>query len=124
MEPGSGNLKTRTILGILLSLILPMLTTSSHSQGVRKIEIVAKRYQFTPNEITLRKGEPVVLVLRSEDVKHSLSVKDLNLAADITNGRSTELNVTPQKSGDFVGKCGHFCGSGHGRMQLIIHVTG
>ncbi len=41
----------------------------SHAQDPpNRIEIVAKRWEFTPSEITLKKGEPVILVLTSKDV--------------------------------------------------------
>lgn len=115
--------KTQTTFVIVVALLLPVLSTASQSQDARHIQIVAKRFDFTPNQVTLKKGEPVVLVFQSEDVTHSIVVKELNLAADIHKGRPTELRVTPQTPGTFIGKCGHFCGSGHGHMQLLIHVT-
>ena len=36
------------------------------------IEVTAKRFSFDPGDLTLKKGEPVVLVLRSVDVAHGL----------------------------------------------------
>jgi cytochrome c oxidase subunit 2 len=33
----------------------------------RRIEISAKKFSYSPNEITLKKDEPVVLVFHSED---------------------------------------------------------
>ena len=49
----------------------------------RRIEIAAKRFTYTPAEITLRKGEPVVLVLHSEDVAHGIKFAELNLKTEI-----------------------------------------
>jgi cytochrome c oxidase subunit 2 len=89
----------------------------------RRIEVVAKRFAYEPAEITLKKGEPVVLVLRSEDVAHGLKFKELNLQTDIGKGGTSELAFTPRQTGDFVGHCSHFCGSGHGAMILTLHVT-
>lgn len=89
----------------------------------RRIEIVAKRFSFAPAEITLKKGEPVVLVLHSEDVPHGLKFSELNLETEIGKGAASELAFTPNVTGDFVSHCSRFCGSGHGSMILTLHVT-
>lgn len=89
----------------------------------RRIEITAKRFAFEPAEITLKKGEPVVLVLKSADVAHGLRFRELNLNIKIDKGGTAELPFTPEKTGDFIGHCSVFCGSGHGAMALTLHVT-
>jgi cytochrome c oxidase subunit II len=89
----------------------------------RRIEIVAKRFGFSPAEVTIKKGEPVVLVLQSEDVAHGLKFTELDVQADIAKGEKREIAFTPAKAGDFVGHCSHFCGAGHGSMALTLHVT-
>jgi cytochrome c oxidase subunit 2 len=89
----------------------------------RRIDITAKRFAYTPSEITLKKGEPVVLVLTTEDVTHGLKFKELNLNTKIEKGKPSQLAFTPDKVGDFVGHCSVFCGSGHGSMTLKLHVT-
>jgi cytochrome c oxidase subunit 2 len=89
----------------------------------RRIDINAKRFQYTPHEITLKKGEPVVLVFHSQDVAHGFKLAEFSLKADIPKNGTTEVSFTPDKTGDFVGHCAHFCGSGHGEMTLTIHVV-
>ena len=89
----------------------------------RRIEVVAKRFAYVPAEITLKKGEPVVLVLQSDDVTHGVKFPELNLQTEIRKGAASELSFTPTKTGDFVGHCSRFCGSGHGSMVLTLHVT-
>ncbi len=84
---------------------------------------MAKRFTYTPSEITLKKGQPVILVLHSADVAHGLKFAELNLKTDIDKGATSELPFTPDKVGDFVGHCSHFCGAGHGSMTLTLHVT-
>ena len=73
------------------------------------IEIHAKRFSFTPAEITITKGEPVTLALSSDDVT-------------ITKGKITRVDVTPQQAGTFKGQCGHFCGVGHASMVFSVQV--
>jgi cytochrome c oxidase subunit II len=89
----------------------------------RRIEITAKQFTFEPSEITVKKGEPVVLVIKSADVAHGLRFRDLNLNVKVDKGGTAELPFTPDKTGDFVGHCSVFCGSGHGEMALTMHVV-
>jgi cytochrome c oxidase subunit 2 len=89
----------------------------------RRIEVTAKKFGFTPGELTLKKGEPVVLVLKSEDVAHGIRIKELGIDLKATKGQTSEFTFTPDKTGDFVGHCSLFCGRGHGSMNLTIHVV-
>jgi cytochrome c oxidase subunit 2 len=89
----------------------------------RTIEIHAKRFEFVPAEITVKKGETVTLSLISDDVSHSLLIEGLGVNQTIVKGRATQVSFTPDKAGDFPGRCGRFCGSGHGTMRFVVHVT-
>jgi cytochrome c oxidase subunit II len=107
-------------------LILGSLALSGFAAGSdtpKTVNISAKRFAFEPSQITLKKGEPVILELTTQDVAHGLKVKELNLNARIDKGKPAELAFTPAQTGDFVGHCSVFCGSGHGSMTLTIHVT-
>jgi cytochrome c oxidase subunit 2 len=86
------------------------------------IEIVARRFQFTPSEITLRKDEPVILRLQSQDVTHGFFLRQLGIDTTIEPGKPTELAITPHQAGKFTAICHHFCGTGHGNMHMTIVV--
>ena len=88
----------------------------------RVINIAAKRFGFTPNAITLKKGETVKLRFTSEDVPHGFFMKALNLDEVIVPGQPTEVTLAPQQEGRFTAICNHFCGTGHGNMSIIIVV--
>jgi len=88
----------------------------------RVINITAKRFGFTPNMITLKKGETVKLRLTSEDVTHGFFMKALKLDELIVPGQPTEVTLTPQQEGRFTTICDHFCGAGHGNMSMTIVV--
>ena len=115
------------LMGLLCAMAIllagPVLPSPAAADAPRRIEVTAKRFEFIPSEITLKKGEPVVLVLHSEDVTHGLKIAELNLQIDIPKNKTSELSFTPEKAGTFVGHCSHFCGSGHGSMILTLHVT-
>ena len=89
----------------------------------RTIEIHAKRFTFVPAEITLTKGETVTLDLTSDDVPHALVIEGLHIKSPISKGHVTQVTLTPETVGDFHGKCGQFCGSGHGSMLFVVHVV-
>ena len=91
-------------------------------EGPRVIVITAKRFEFSPKEITLKKGETVKLQLKSEDVTHGFFLRPLRIDTDIPAGQTAEVTVTPQEVGRYRAICDHFCGAGHGGMKMTIVV--
>lgn len=109
---------------LALTLSIPSLVMPSRAQDApNRVEITAKKFSFNPGEITLKKGQPVVLVLKSEDVPHGISFRDFNVNIKVGAGKTVEAHFTPDKTGDFTGHCSVFCGSGHGSMTLKLHVV-
>ena len=98
--------------------------SSAAAQSPRRVEVIARRFAFSPSELTLKKGEPVILVLKSADVSHGVRFRELNVEVKAPKGREGEVQFTPELTGDFVGHCSVFCGTGHGSMTLTIHVNG
>ncbi len=89
----------------------------------RVIQITAKRFQFNPDQITLKKGETVKIRLVSEDVTHGFFLRPLKIDEEVDPGQPTEITVTPDKAGTFTTICDHFCGANHGNMKMTIVVT-
>jgi cytochrome c oxidase subunit II len=81
------------------------------------ITVVAKRFTYTPNEIKLKKGVPVVLELSSEDVIMGFKSPDLGAVAEIVPGKGARVRITPDKVGTFTFYCNIFCGDGHEDMD-------
>ena len=88
----------------------------------KTIKIVAKRFAFSPNQITLKKGEPVRLELTSEDVAHGFFLRPLKIDEVVSPGKPVVIDVTPQTAGKFTPICDRFCGAGHGNMNMSIVV--
>ena len=86
------------------------------------IKITAKKFNYTPGTVTLKKGVPVILEFRSQDVLMGFNLPDFNTRADIVPGKATRLSLTPDKTGTFVFLCDVFCGTGHEEMngKLIV----
>ena len=111
-------LRTLVCAGLLSLLV----AASSATPTPQRIEVKAARYSFEPAEITVKAGDPVDLVLTSDDVPHGLKIRELNINIKATKGKPGEVKFTPAKAGTFKGACSVFCGSGHGKMTLTIHV--
>ncbi len=88
----------------------------------RVVAITAKRFEFSPSQITLKKGETVKLQVTSQDVRHGLFLKPLGLDADIVPGKTIEVMVTPMVAGRFSAICDIFCGAQHGNMRMTVVV--
>ncbi len=108
---------------VMVPLLLMTATTSSRANAGQRIDINAKRFSYDPKEITLKKGQPVTLVFHSQDVTHGFVSEEFRVKTDIPKRGVSEVTFAPERAGDFVGKCAHFCGAGHGEMQLKVHVT-
>lgn len=93
------------------------------AQDPPTIVIHAKRFAFVPDQITLTDGKPVKLEVISDDVAHSLRIDALNVNVKVAAKGTGETIVTPEQTGDFKGKCGIFCGRGHGLMVFTVHVV-
>jgi cytochrome c oxidase subunit II len=119
----------RTFIGVIpvTMVVTSMLSMSrleaSNDEGTKVIKVTAKRFEYTPQQITLKKGVPAIFQLTSEDRTHGFNIPAMNLRADIAPGKITELKVIPQKTGEFDFFCDVFCGSGHEGMNGKITVT-
>jgi cytochrome c oxidase subunit 2 len=87
------------------------------------IKITAKKFEYNPREITLKKGVPVILEFTSLDRLHGFNCPELGVRADIKPGKATRVSLNPQKVGDFEFHCDNFCGSGHAGMTGMFHVV-
>lgn len=112
-------------LAVVLFLCVGMLvggTRPLEADNVPVVEITAKRFAFSPDKITLKKGRTVKLRLHSDDVTHGFFLRPLKLDEEILAGQTTEVIVTPAEAGTFTTICDHFCGANHGNMNMTIVV--
>ncbi len=113
----------RITLAVLLVLgVVALVPHRTRAQDPKVINITAKRFEFSPNQITLKKGEPVKLLLTSSDVTHGFFLKPLKIDEIIEPGKTTEVNLTPQTAGTYLLICDHFCGVNHAAMNMKIIV--
>jgi cytochrome c oxidase subunit 2 len=89
-------------LGFLfLSTLAIALRLHAQSPAVapRVIELSAKRFEFTPNQLTLVRGEPVTLRVSAQDRDHGFFQKELHIALDLTTAKVAEVTIRPEKAG-------------------------
>jgi cytochrome c oxidase subunit II len=68
------------------------------------------------NELHVPLGQPVRLLMTSQDAIHSFYVPAFRLKQDVLPGRYTGLWFTPTQLGEFHLFCAEYCGSEHSRM--------
>lgn len=61
--------------------------------------------------------------LSSPDVIHSFWVPAFLFKMDVIPGRTNRFEVTPNKVGDYLGKCAELCGVDHARMLFKVRVV-
>src|SRR5258708_35819618 len=77
------------------------------------IRIIARKFEFGPEKIELKKGEPVVLEFTTADVLMGFNTPDFKLRADIPPGQVVRVHLTPDRVGEFEFSCDNYCGQGH-----------
>lgn len=92
-------------------------TSATAAAEVRTIEVDATSFTYSPSQITLKKGQPVKLVITNTDKTHGITVPEFN-ARGIDS-----IEFTPDKTGTFEFRCPTQCGTGHRTMIGTIVVT-
>src|SRR5271169_4056579 len=110
--------------GLIIILFLTFFAVNAFAadQAEQVIKITAKKFEYSPNEIRLKKGVPAVLEFTSLDRLHGFICPDLNIRTDINPGKVSTIHIVPQKSGTYDFHCDIFCGEGHEDMTGTIIV--
>jgi cytochrome c oxidase subunit II len=110
---------------LLCGLLIGVAAYSTHTRAEESAQVVkirASKFHFTPDHITLVKGQPVTLQLTSTDTTHGFLLRALKIDTDIKPGSVLEKTVTPMTAGTFKAICDHYCGLGHSGMKLTVVV--
>jgi len=103
------------------AIVAPAQTETSASPV--EIRLTAKKFEFEPSVITVRKGRPVRLLITALDVEHGFQIEELGINKRIKPGAVTVVEFTPTKAGKFRFACSVMCGSGHDEMTGELVVT-
>jgi len=70
-----------------------------------ELELVASRAGFRPKQLKLRKGETARLLLKTADEEHCFALDAWRVEKRIAPGRTTTVELTPDRSGEFPFYC-------------------
>jgi len=95
-----------------------------------EIHVTASRWNWkftypdgdSSSELHLVNNRPTKLIMRSEDVLHSLFIAAMRQKADIVPGRYTYAYLEPNKEGEFRLACTEYCGQKHSKMRTMVTV--
>jgi cytochrome c oxidase subunit 2 len=88
-----------------------------------RIQVTARKFQFTPNPIVIPRGVDVILEITAVDFMHGFSVPELKFRTDLMPGRVTRIPLRINHAGTVDFLCDNFCGDGHEEMNGKILVT-
>ncbi len=74
------------------------------------------------NELHLPIGQPVKLIMTSQDVIHDFFVPGFRTKQDVLPGRYTTEWFTPTEPGTYHLFCSQYCGTDHARMGGFVYV--
>ncbi len=92
--------------------------------GERQITVSAKNYAFVPSAITLKVHQHAKLRFVGTQGVHGIIIPEIGVDHVVNMGASPSVvEVTPNKTGNFVARCAVYCGVGHNRMILKVKVV-
>ncbi|KAF0096263.1 MAG: cytochrome c oxidase subunit II [Puniceicoccaceae bacterium 5H] len=97
----------------------------------REINVVGRQWMWQiyhpegkmeHDQLHIPVGEPITLVLSSEDVIHSFYVPAFRVKRDVVPGKYVRLTFTANKTGRFHFFCAEYCGTNHSQMDGWVTV--
>jgi cytochrome c oxidase subunit 2 len=106
-------------------------TIATPPANAMEIYIVGKRWMWKAqhvsgqreiNELHVPVGQPVKLIIGSEDVIHAYYIPAFRMKMDAVPGRTTTMYFEPTKPGTYRLFCAEYCGMSHSKMggQVVV----
>lgn len=90
--------------------------------NARDIQITAKKFEFTPNVIEVKKGDHVKLTITALDRDHGIALPAFGIKQRLKKGVPTVIEFDANKVGTFPFHCSVVCGMGHHHMKGMVVV--
>jgi cytochrome c oxidase subunit II len=112
----------RAITLLTLTLFISTVSAQSTAQQPVEIHIKARRFEFEPNKITLKKGQRAKLLLTSEDIDHGFAIEEFGINVRVPARKTTLVEFTPDRTGRVTIQCTVYCGEDHDNMtgELLV----
>jgi len=120
------------VLTILWVLTLRDMNALSQPASPERLEIQVTGYQWwwkvsypqqgvvTANDIHIPTGQPVGIVLTTNDVNHSFWVPELTGKTDLIAGQTNTTWIETNQPGVYRGQCAEYCGLQHANMIFYV----
>ncbi len=109
-----------TLLVALLMSVGAALFAKPEIAGERIVSIKVRCLEDSPEDLTRKKGVPLILQLSSLNGPHGFNLPDVNVRADAIPGKPAKVYVVSQQTGRFKPHCDVFCGAGHEELEGTI----
>ena len=118
----------------LVAFCLPVSRISAQNRDVQVIEVTAKKYDYSPEPVHIKRGMKVQLKITATDHDHGFKIgtfpdgaaqsgtPGLVFAApqdcwQLKKGETTTIEFLAQTAGTYTFRCCHTCGVGHRGMK-------
>ncbi len=107
--------------GILMLASLGLAWWPTRGQE-RAITIIARRFQYMPNIVRVRRSDIVTLRLMSEDVHHGFYLDGYEVQTSALPGQDGVVRFVADRTGKFAFRCSVTCGAFHPYMIGYLKV--
>jgi cytochrome c oxidase subunit II len=147
LSGGSMNkIVSRTLLAALTAIVLWPAICFPHpgpalaqNDAVQVIEVTAKKYEYSPDPIHVKRGSKIQLKITAVDHDHGFSISTVPDGSNsngsdglvfsspqecwqLKKGETTTIEFLAQTPGTYSFKCCHVCGLGHRGMKGQLDV--
>lgn len=116
------NLLLLLIATVMLASLILFIKQGTATPQIRQIEVIAKKFFYTPGKITLNRGDKVTIRLISEDVHHGLYIDGYDLNTTAYPGSNGSITFRADKTGTYQFRCSVTCGEHHPYMVGSLRV--
>src|SRR6266478_5550960 len=106
-----------TFLPSLALVTAVALGVFGQSPEANEIKVTARKFEFDPNAIHVKKGDHVKLLITAVDHDHGFKLESFKIEQLLKKGETTTVEFTADQAGTFPFACAHFCGLGHRKMK-------
>lgn len=112
-----------TWVGLLVVALLIPRTEGQDAPAVKaageavEIKMTARKYQFDPDVITVKKGQHVRVIITATDRDHGFKLEAFDINQKLKKGDPATVEFTPESAGTFPFQCSVLCGLGHRKMK-------
>ncbi|NIM60615.1 MAG: hypothetical protein GTO30_02900 [Acidobacteria bacterium] len=83
----------------------------------------ARNWDWTPDEIRVKKGTRIVIDFVSEDANHAFELKAYKIKVNLPQDKRGQIDFVADKVGKFRWRCSRPCGNGCAKMTGTLVVA-